>query len=121
MTKFHLGTWVLESASKDATGTIKFTTPSRSDDPQSVPVTDSLAHWTIDPSYELTTDFKHLSINSFGLLVPVFDMDNAKARFICQHPTGSTSGTPLEFDVAARKPLARSGLFFSSKCVNTIK
>jgi len=112
LTKTHLGTWVLESASKDATGSIQFIAPNRGSDTGSAPVTDSLAHWTIDPSYELTTDFKHLSINSFGLLVPVFDMDNAKARFICQHTPESFSGTPLEFDVAARKPLARSGLSF---------
>ena len=114
LTKTHLGTWVLESASKDATGSIQFTAPNRGSDTQSVPVTDSLAHWTIDPSYELTTDFKHLSINSFGRLVPVFDMDYAKARFICQHTPESSSGTPLEFDVAAKKPLARSDLSFQT-------
>ena len=105
---------MLESASRDATGSSQFTSPNRGIDTQIVPVTDSLAHWTIDPSYELTTDFKNLSINSFGQLVPVFDMDNAKARFICQHTPESSSGTPLEFDVAAKKPLARSDLSFQT-------
>ena len=80
---------MLESASKDATGTIKFTTPSRGDGPQSVPVIDSLAHWTIDPSYELTTDSRNLFLNSAGRLAPAFG--TPKAGFICQH-------TPLEFD-----------------------
>merc|ERR1711971_202316 len=89
LTKFHLGTWVLESASKDATGTVKFTTPSRGDGPQGVPVKESLAHWTIDPSYELTTDSRNLFLNRAGRLAPAFG--TPKAGFICQH-------TPLEFD-----------------------
>ena len=95
LTKTHLGTWVLESASKDATGSIQFTAPNRGIDTQSVPVTDSLAHWTIDPSYELTTDSKNLFLNSAGRLAPAFG--KPKARFICQH-------TPLEFDAPPPQP-----------------
>ena len=118
---------MLESAIKDGTGTIQFMTPISGSDTgilqskrfDQLPVTESLAHWTLDPSYEWTSDSMyelpevsmHLSINSAGHLVPVFDMENAKARFICQHTPARTSGTPLEFD-AARKPLARSGLAF---------
>jgi len=95
---------VKESASKDDSGTIQYTVGT-------VQVTDSLAHWTMDQSYQdtLTTVSKHLSINSAGRLVPVFD-SNAKARFICENPLGTT---PLGFDVAANKPLERSLLSFN--------
>jgi len=104
----NFGTWVLESASKDATGKLQFTKPIRGSATGSAPVTEQLDHWNIDPNYKAVLNIfsRHLSLNSAGGLIPVFD-SNAKAHFICQHA--------LDFGVAfaANKPLERSLLSFN--------
>ena len=111
MTSSHFGTWVKESAKKDAsTNAILYNDESG----KTIPA--SKVHWAalMDQSYQdklTTTESKHLSINSAGRLVPVFD-SNAEARFICeQKAIEIASGTG--FGGAANKPLERSLLSFN--------